>query len=197
MHISDGVLPPETWIGGYAVTAGLTALGLRKVKEGDVPKVSVLTAAFFVASLIHVPVGPTSVHLVLNSLAGIVLGWAAYPAILVGLVLQALLFQFGGVTTVGINTLNMGLPAVVAGYIFKLRKKFPGDAVLWGALAGFEGILGGALLLSLSLWTTGEGFLRVAQLAFVAHIPVAVVEAAITAAAAGFLQRTRPEVLEG
>ena len=49
------------------------------------------TPAIFVASLVHVPVGPSSMHLVLNGLLGLLLGWAAFPAILVGLLLQAVL----------------------------------------------------------------------------------------------------------
>jgi cobalt/nickel transport system permease protein len=44
----------------------------------------VLSATFFVASLIHVPVGPSSVHLIMSGLAGLVLGWTAFPALFVG-----------------------------------------------------------------------------------------------------------------
>lgn len=45
----------------------------------SIPKVGVLSSAFFVATLIHVPVGPSSIHLVLNGLMGVMLGWAAFP----------------------------------------------------------------------------------------------------------------------
>lgn len=198
MHISDGVLPAQTWIGGYVVTGAITALCLRRSKAENIPKISVITAMFFVASLIHVPLGPTSVHLILNGLAGIVLGWAAYPSILVGLTLQALLFQHGGITTIGINTVNMGLPALVAYPLFGLRRRFPirqGELV-FGALAGFEGVLLGAVLLSLSLWTAGSEFSGVAKIAFLAHIPIMVIEAVICGVAAAFLKRVKPEVLE-
>jgi len=79
---------------------------------------------FFVASLIHIPIGPSSAHLVLNGLVGVLLGWAAFPSIFVGLVLQALVFQFGGLTTLGVNTFAMAMPGVVVYFAFKnlLRK---------------------------------------------------------------------------
>ena len=96
MHISEGVLSPPVLVAGAALTAAGVAMGLRKMDNEKIPRVAVLTAAFFVASLIRVPLGPSSVHLILNGLLGLVLGWAAFPAILVGLALQAILFQFGG-----------------------------------------------------------------------------------------------------
>ena len=74
MYISDGVLSTPVSIGGYAIAVGISALSVRKMRMDDVPKVSVVTAAFFVASLIHIPIGPTSVHLILKGLAGMILG---------------------------------------------------------------------------------------------------------------------------
>ncbi len=71
---------------------------------------AVLSSVFFIASLIHVPVGPSAAHLILNGVCGLLLGWMAFPAILVGLALHALLFQFGGLTTLGVNTFNMAFP---------------------------------------------------------------------------------------
>ena len=63
-----------------------------------------MTAAFFVASLIHVSIGPTSVHLLLNGLLGVIVGRRAPLAVLLGLTLQAVLFGHGGFTTIGVNT---------------------------------------------------------------------------------------------
>jgi cobalt/nickel transport system permease protein len=83
------------------------------MEHKEVPKVAILSSVFFVASLIHVPLGPSSVHLILNGIMGVLLGWTAFPAILVALALQGVLFQFGGITTLGVNTLNMALPCNV------------------------------------------------------------------------------------
>lgn len=64
------------------------------------------------------PIGFSSAHLILNGLLGVVLGWAAFPVIFVALLLQAVLFQFGGFTVLGVNTATMGLGALAAYGIF-------------------------------------------------------------------------------
>ncbi|WVM90120.1 energy-coupling factor ABC transporter permease [Halopseudomonas pachastrellae] len=70
-------------------------------------------AAFFIASTVHVPVGVGSVHLVLNGLAGLLLGWSVFPLFFVALLLQAALFSFGGFMVLGANLLTMAVPAVL------------------------------------------------------------------------------------
>ncbi|MFC1526937.1 energy-coupling factor ABC transporter permease, partial [Candidatus Latescibacterota bacterium] len=77
MHISEGVLSPPVLAAGAALAAGGLAIGLKRMQPHDVPKVAVLSSAFFVASLIHVPIGPTNAHLVLNGVTGLLLGWAS------------------------------------------------------------------------------------------------------------------------
>jgi cobalt/nickel transport system permease protein len=118
VHISDGVLTWPWWAGGFALAALLALVAAWRVRDEEIPRVAVLTAAFFVASLIHVRVGPTSVHLLLNGLVGVVLGRRAPLAILVGLGLQAVLLGHGGFTTVGVNACVMALPALLAGWLF-------------------------------------------------------------------------------
>ena len=65
------------------------AVSLRRLDYDHLSKVAVLSATFFVASLIHFPIGPTSFHLTLNGLIGVILGWAAFPALLAHLPLMA------------------------------------------------------------------------------------------------------------
>ncbi|MDH5174430.1 MAG: cobalt transporter CbiM, partial [Elusimicrobiota bacterium] len=175
------------------------SLGLKKMDYDKIPEVAVLTSAFFVASLIHVPIGPSSAHLVLNGLIGLLLGWPAFSAILVGLSLQALLFQFGGITSLGVNTFNIALPAVVSFYLFRLFtiKHNPYMLVFSAFLCGVVGILGSALLVALSLVATGEAFLTVAKLIVIAHLPVMIIEGLITATAVVSLKKVRPELLTG
>ena len=110
MHVSEGILSFPVLISSGAAAAACTAYGLKKLNFDRIMNVSLLTAAFFVASLIHVPLGPGSIHLVLNGLLGIVLGWACFPAIVAALVLQTLFFQYGGITVLGVNTLIMAAP---------------------------------------------------------------------------------------
>jgi cobalt/nickel transport system permease protein len=119
MHISDGVLPLSVTIGGYAVSAAMAAWSAHRTDNEDLPKLAVMTAAFFVASLIHVPFGPTSVHLIIPGLTGALLGPSAFLSVGLGLLLQSLLFQFGGLTALGANALMVGLPALTCGWFFQ------------------------------------------------------------------------------
>ena len=197
MHISEGVLSAPVLLTGVILTAGGVSLGLKKMDYEKIPEVAVLTSAFFVASLIHVPIGPSSVHLVLNGLIGLLLGWPAFSAILVGLALQALLFQFGGITSLGVNTFNMAFPAVVSFYVFRtFTRRYNRYMLVFSAfLCGVIGILGSALLVALSLITTGEAFLTAAKLIVIAHLPVMIIEGVITATAVVSLNKVRPELL--
>ena len=197
MHISEGVLSAPVLIAGAALAGAATAKGLKEMEYKKIPEVAVLSSAFFVASLIHIPIGPSSVHLVLNGLLGILLGWLAFPAILVGLALQAVLFQFGGFTTLGVNTFNMAFPAMISFLLFKVLARRNSRYIFMGSgfLCGVLGILGGALLVALSLATTKEAFVPVAKLVVVTHIPVAAIEGMITAAAVMFLKKVKPELL--
>ncbi|MCW7076302.1 cobalt transporter CbiM [Methanosarcinales archaeon] len=199
VHISDGVLQPQVWISGFIITGLIIVWTLTKMRVEDVPKLSVVTAAVFVASLIHFPVGPTSVHLVLNGFAGVMLGIFAYPAIFIALILQAVLFQHGGITTIGINAINMGVPALLAAGIFRYGMKFDlkNKETIFGAIAGGIGVAGAVLLLSIELLSLGEAFETVTVFVAVAHIPVIVIEAVFTGALAGFLAKVKPEILEG
>ena len=112
VHISDGVLTWPWLAGGFALAGLLARRRLVRVRDEEIPRIALLTAAFFVASLIHVPVGADQRHLLLNGLLGVVLGRRAPLAVLVGLTLQAVLFGHGGFTAIGVNTCVMALPAL-------------------------------------------------------------------------------------
>ena len=102
MHIPDGMLPGEICAAGYAGSAVLTWFCIKKARissedtAGIVSRASVMAAAFFVVSWVHIPLPPVSVHPVLAGLMGILLGWISFPAILVGLFFQAAMFSHGG-----------------------------------------------------------------------------------------------------
>jgi cobalt/nickel transport system permease protein len=126
VHISDGLLqPPWEW-GGLALAALLALFGAWRIRDEEIPRVAVLTAAFFVASLIHVPVpGGPKTHLLLNGLLGVILGRRALLAVPVGLFLQAALFGHGGFLSLGVNSVVMGLPALLAGWLFGGLRHLP------------------------------------------------------------------------
>ena len=198
MHIAEGVLSHAVLAGGAVLALAGTALGLRKLEYDRLVAVGILSAAFFVASLIHVPVGLSSAHLVLNGLVGVLLGWAAFPSILVALLLQALLFQFGGITVLGVNVFTMGFAAVISWYVFRaICYLCPGmkgvrvAAFMGGAL----GVALAAVLTALALAFTDEGFWLAARLLLLAHLPVMLVEGLVTMFTVSFIMRVRPELL--
>ena len=96
LHISDNVLAQPWLVGGWLLAGLLTLFGAWRISEDEIPRVAVLTAAFFVASSLRIPLGPSSAHLLLNGLVGVVLGRRAALAIPVGVFMQAFLLQHGG-----------------------------------------------------------------------------------------------------
>lgn len=199
MHISDGILSAPVLAAGFVGTAAIAAYTLRKLDLDDIPKVSVITSVFFVASLIHIPIGPSSVHLILNGLVGIVLGLRAFPAIMLGIILQTILFGHGGVTVIGVNCMMLGGGGLIAYGVWQLRHRFniKQKEMIFGGLAGATGIISSGFVLALSLVTTGEEFIVTAGYTLAAHIPVMVVEALIVATCAAFLAKVKPDALAG
>jgi cobalt/nickel transport system permease protein len=198
MHISEGVLSAPVLISGMALTAAGTAIGLKKLDYEHIAKAGMLSAAFFVASLIHIPVGPSNVHLVLNGIVGLLLGWSAFPAILVALILQAVLFQFGGITTLGVNTIIMALPAVVCYPVFSPLIHKRNTVALAAAFAcGALSVFLGAVLVGLALVFTEKKFLEVSAVVIAAHLPVMIIEGIVTALCVIFLKKVQPEMLSG
>lgn len=199
MHLSDGVLPVGTVVAGYVVAGAGLAASLRSLKSDDMPRVAVMSASFFVASLIHVRLGAAvSVHLLLHGLVGIILGVQALPAIAVGLILQALQFGHGGILTWGVNTCIMGLPAVALGLMY--RKVSCGHTAFWkasiGGVTAGGAVLVSAILAALALMTAGESFHQVAWALVVAHIPIIFIEGVVTAFVVSFLLKVKPEMLQ-
>lgn len=197
MHISDGVLPTAVSVGSYLVSAGLVAWSARRTQTEDLPKVAVVSAAFFVASLIHIPFGPTSVHLLIPGLAGALLGGSAFLAIALGLLLQSLLFQFGGLTALGANALMMGVPALFCGWLFaRFRGRAGARQALLGGVIGALGTGLAAIFLALLLVSGGEDFFGVAKIALAAHVPVFIIEGLVSFFTIGFLVKVKPELLQ-
>lgn len=198
MHISEGILSAQVLIGGGILGAAGTAIGLKKMDYDKVMSAAIMSAAFFVASLIHVPIGPTSAHLLLNGLLGVILGWAAFPAILTGLLLQAVLFQYGGLTVLCVNTFNMAAPAVLCWYIFAPFLRRNSKKSFFGAFCcGVFAVFLSTLFTATSLALSGESFIAPAKVLVLAHLPIMLIEGIVTGFTYTFLARVKPEVLQG
>ena len=212
MHISEGILPSKILMSGYVITGVTLWYSLRQLNRHSnpsegIPQAALLTAAFFIASGIQIPIPPASVHFVLNGLLGAVLGWYGFPAIIVGLLFQAIMFGHGGLTTLGINAVIMGIPALIAGFLFHIRHqiKFPLrkslSLQLFGFLAGMVGVgLSALLFFSIVIINLPSNLDQQLEKTAIyglmfAHIPLILIEGFFTAMVVSFLQRVKPEIL--
>jgi cobalt/nickel transport system permease protein len=207
MHIVDGALSLPVVITGLALTGVGVAIGLKKMPDEHIATTAVLSAVFFIASLIHVPAGPSSLHLILNGVLGLVLGWSVFPALLIALILQMVFFGFGGFLVIGVNTFNIALPALLVYFFMSPLLKLllhtcPPDSFKFkwlslsaGFMAGFSAIAMTAIMVAISLAFTGESFYTAAKLVLISHIPVMIIEGFITAACLMLILRVKPELL--
>jgi cobalt/nickel transport system permease protein len=184
-------------IGGGVLTVIGTGIGLHRLDYDRIMNTAILTSAFFVASLVHVPIGPGSIHLVLNGLLGIILGWACFPAILVALLLQAVFFQFGGLLVLGVNTFNMAAPALLCYYLVSPLLARPKTRAVAGFAGGALAILLAALCMALSLALSDSGFLATAKLVVIANLPIMLIEGIVTMFAITFLAKVTPDLITG
>jgi cobalt/nickel transport system permease protein len=121
VHIADGALDWPVLAAGFLGAALLALPGLVRVREEEIPRLALMTAAFFVTSTVSPPLPlHTSVHLLLNGLLGVMLGIRAGLAILVGLLFQYAFLGHGGIGTLGVNTCVLTIPALATAGLFRL-----------------------------------------------------------------------------
>ena len=201
MHISEGVLSAPVLLAGWAVTAPAVGAILWRVKQAEIPKIACFSALFFVASFVHLPVGVSSMHLMLSGIVGSFLGSRAILAIFVALFLQGVFFGFGGLSVLGVNTAVIGFPAVLGG-VFAAAAKTQGVKMcsqsakaqkIYLFLAGFAPIVVSMLLLDLVLFVSGREFFAIATLISFEGAVLAVLEGIITLFALSFVARVYEE----
>lgn len=200
MHLSEGVLHTPVLLAGVVLAVVGVAVGLRRLESERLPLTALFAAAFFVAGTIHVPVGIGSVHLILNGMAGLFLGWAVFPAFLIALLLQVLFFSFGGFAVLGVNLCIMALPAVAAHYLLRsyLRPDMGPVAKLFTGLgAGIIGVGGAGALASLVLAIDGgKHYQDLIALLLLSHLPVFVLDGIISYGVISLLSKMYPSALQ-
>ena len=192
MHISEGVLSAPVLLAGWAVTAPIVAAILWRVRQSEIPRIACFSALFFVASFVHLPVGVSSMHLMLSGLVGAFLGSRAILAIFVALFLQGVFFGFGGLSVLGVNTAVIGFPAVLGGLFAAAAKAQELKArmqKIYLFLAGFVPIVCSMLLLDLVLFISGREFFAIATLISLEGAILAVLEGIITLFALSFIEK--------
>jgi len=184
VHISDGVMRHSWELVGFLIMGAILARSAIGLQDRDLPRLAVVTSAFFVGTLIHIPFGPTAVHLLLNGVAGVILGRRAPLAIACGLFLQVLLLHHGGWLTLGLNGVVLSIPALIAGFLARLPiPRIRRWQRIWriaiGTLAALMTVLLNALVLGLGGIADWSILIRLVVLA---HIPLILVEGAIAGA---------------
>jgi len=192
MHIADGIIATEICVAADAASLGAIYLAGRHTPPEIIPRMGFVGAVLFVASLLHIPLGGVSVHAGLFGLAGILLGLRAFPVVFAALLFQSLLFQHGGLVSVGVNALNMGAGAVAAALLWRLR---PLPEGLRAFCAGALGILIPALLMATEFEMSGygRGFFYLLWI----YTIVALAEGVLTLFVVGFFRKVQPALLEG
>ena len=198
MHISEGVLSAGMLAFGWAGTIAGVSYGLRKTDPDKIIKTALISSAFFLASLVNVRIGPSSTHLTLLAPMGLILGEAVFPAVFVALLLQAVLFGFGGIVVLGANTFIMGSASFITHIIFgRLIRESSGRfrVMILSFMAGAFAVVIGACLVGIFLMMTDVNFSGAVKVLLTAHIPVAIMEGCVTSFLIIWLKKSAPEIL--
>lgn len=196
MHISEGVLHPQLLVAGNVIATGVLYFSYKKLDVQKLPITAALSALFFIASFIHIPLGPTSVHLIMSGILGAFLGYGVFVAIFIALLLQALLFGYGGITVLGVNLLIIATPALIAYYLMRIKTKSGFKKLLLHFLIGSVPVSLCAVLLALVLALNGEAFYAVASLSFLSNLPIMLIEGIFVVLIFRFIQKGSPKLLE-
>ena len=208
MHIPDGFLSLPVSLITWAFSLLLIVISLKRVEkdyqEKAVPLMGVCAAFIFAAQMINFPIpGGTSGHLLGGTLAGILLGpWAGSLVMTVVFIVQALLFQDGGLTALGANIFNMGLIGTFGGYyLYKVVRSLFGFSRWRGmamgtAISAWASVVIASFMCSVQLAVSGTVPLQVALFAMLSwHFVIGIGEALITLAAVSYIWRTRPDLI--
>ncbi len=196
MHISDGIISVEVAITTGVVATLFCAYALKKLSNEKIALVAALSALFFVTSFIHIPFGPTQIHLMLLGFIGIFLGNLAFLSISIALILQALLLGFGGLTSLGANIIIMAMPAFVVYLIFKLNIIKKINEKIRFFLVGFIGVFISSIFLFIILVLSKEEYLAVGYSVIAVNIPTMILEGIITLFLLLYIKKVMPTLLK-
>jgi cobalt/nickel transport system permease protein len=222
MHIPDGYLSPSTCAGFYAAAAPFWYVALRRVKAAlttrAIPLVAVFAAFSFLIMMFNLPLpGGTTGHAVGMAISTIVLGPAmSILAISVALLVQALFFGDGGITTFGANCFNMAIVGSLTAFcVYRLiawRAEITSvRRVVAAGLAGYASINLAALCAAIEfgiqpmLFHDASGAPLYAPYPLSISIPAMMLghltfaglaELIVSAGVVGYLQRASPEILQ-
>jgi cobalt/nickel transport system permease protein len=205
MHIPDSFIPLGQALVYWAIALVFIALSLRwardEMNEEKIPLVAVLAAGIFALQSFNLPVGMgTSGHLVGGALAAIVLGspFAAVFILTLVLIVQGVLFGDGGITTMGVNILNMGVIGGFVGfYSFKGLMAATKSVSVSAFAAAWLACLVPALAGAVELYFAGTFPLEAGLIAMgLYHAVIGIIEGFVTVVAIRLIMTARPDIVK-
>ncbi|MDR1422546.1 MAG: energy-coupling factor ABC transporter permease [Coriobacteriales bacterium] len=207
MHIPDGMLDTKTfttlWVGA-AGGLGYAGHWIRKhFDQSKIVLMAVLAALIFGLQMLNFPIaGGTSGHFGGGALAGLLLGtWPGVVVMAAVLLVQALFFGDGGITTLGANIVNMGIiGALVAPFVYQLFQRVSSSSlskILGAALGAFLAVVLSSAVVAIELWASGSAQFFAALTAMVSwHTLIGIGEAIITGGIIAYIVKVRPQILD-
>lgn len=196
MHISDGILSIEVSTTLSLVSGLICIYSLKKIESKNIALIASMSALFFIASFVHIPLGPTQIHLLLIGLIGVFLGIHSFLSIAIALFLQAILLGYGGLTSLGANILIMATPAYFIYILNKtnLFKKINEKIKFF--LIGAIGVFFAIIILFLVLFFTKEEYVIASYSILLFNIPAIILEGLITMFLLLYIKKAIPKLLK-
>ncbi|MFQ5758091.1 MAG: energy-coupling factor ABC transporter permease [Candidatus Bathyarchaeia archaeon] len=211
IHIPDGFLTPEICILMYVISMAILVFSWKKVKaiysRSFVPLIAVSSAFVFAAQMLNFPIiYGTSGHLVGGTFLATLLGpYAAILSMTTVLLMQAIFFADGGLSTFGANIFNMAIIGGLSFYIIRLlsdeamsQKRFLASVFVASWVSVVLGSLVCAIQIGVSpMFASAGGVLVTVPSMLFWHIIIGAGEAVITTSLISQLYRIHPAVLSG
>jgi cobalt/nickel transport system permease protein len=211
MHIMEGYLPIEWVIIWTAIAIPIVAYGVYRLSKitkehPEVkPLIALMGAFIFILSALKLPsVTGSSSHPTGAGLAAIIFGPGVASVLsMIVLVFQALLLAHGGLTTLGANTVSMGIvgPAIGFGiWIIGKKARLPTSVAVFVAVAlsdlGTYVVTAAQLALAQPIaGTFFESFVSFGAIYAVTQIPLAIGEAVLAVLLFDFLVKYKGNLL--
>ncbi|WP_419767419.1 cobalt transporter CbiM [Arcobacter sp.] len=196
MHIADGVLTLESTVTVSAISLVCLYVSIKSIKDEKITLAAAMSAMFFIATFIHVPLGVTQIHLVLIGVIGILIGWMSFISIFIALVLQALLLGYGGVVSLGVNLFVMGMPAIIVYYLYNMEITNKLNEKVKFFLVGFLGTFFATLFLAIILLFSKPEYEYASYTIFIVDSGAMIIEGIISMFLLQFIKKTYPKILK-
>ncbi len=211
MHIPDGFLNPSIAAAMFVVSIAFLIWSWKKVQStysrSFTAMLAISSAFVFAAQMINFPIAfGTSGHLVGGTFLAVLLGpYAGILSMTIVLLMQALFFADGGITTFGANVFNMAVIGGLSFFIVKLltrnsqsTRRFASSVFVAAWFSVVLSALACALEIGVSsLFAQAGGIAITVPSMLLYHMIIGVIEATITVTLLTSLQRLQPTVIGG